>query len=148
MKKAGFLITIPLLLLSAHKAFANESSVHITSEGNASATVEVNNSFNSTNSTNSTNTTKTNIRIESNGEVKEYNSDSGEDVVIESSDGNSKVRINNDNTVISATPTPEQQNEPVKPTKDLSITQKPKTDQQSFFEIIKDVITNFFKNLF
>lgn len=66
------------------------------SEGSSSK-VEVKNSFNSSNTNVSSTNSSTHIRIETNGEVKEYNSEKVEDIKLESSDGSAKVYVNTSN---------------------------------------------------
>lgn len=148
MKKAGFFISIPLLLTLVSQVHANESSVHISSDGNASATVKVENSFNSTSS--NTTTSHTSVKIESDGEVKEYNSDSLDDVEMESSDGNSKVSIKNSgNTDLTSTPSPEIEKKDVKTTEDVKKEiNETQNKEEGIFEKVKEFITNLFKSIF
>lgn len=72
-----------VLIFMVKPILASKSSVY----------VESNVESYSNNQTNSK--TKTDIRIESNGEIKEYHSEDGGNVTIESSDGKAKVNINN-----------------------------------------------------
>lgn len=89
--------------------------------------------------------TKTKIRIETNGQVQEYESDKNEDISLESKDGNTKVKVsnksgnsdykdNNDESTNSA------EKKRVEPT-----TQPPELDvHENFFEKIIDSIKKFF----
>lgn len=149
MKKAGFFLPLTLLLV-APQAFANESSVHITSDGNASATVNVQNSFNSSNSNSNTVDSHTKIRIETDGEVKEYESNSGDDIVMESSDGSSKVTIKNNGTAgITVTPGEEIEEITAKTTEEVKKEiDEVEKKQETLFEKIKEAVVNFIKNLF
>lgn len=83
-KSAFMLFTIPLLLF-----IFSEQNILLSPQVKLESHVESNSS-----SMNSSNTT-TDIRIESNGEVKEYHSEDGGSVSLESSDGSVKVNVNN-----------------------------------------------------
>ena len=149
MRKAVSIVTLTLLsgLLTSSNALAS-SSVHVTSSGNASATVNVKNEFNSTKTSANTSTSHTSVRIETNGEVKEYESNSGDDVDMKYSDGNSTVIIKNGgtttNTSVTPKPTVKEDKEILKQVQD----DKGKDDKKDFFGKIKDAIENFLKNLF
>jgi hypothetical protein len=60
----------------------------------SSSNVSITNTVNSTNSTSSTSNTQTHIRIESNGQVKTYDSDQPGSVNIQTDDGKAQVHIN------------------------------------------------------
>lgn len=148
MKKAVVLATFLLLI-----AVQNVDS--------ASSSVNIKNSVNTSNSTSSTSNCKTEVRIESNGEVKEYKSENCESVNMESSDGNSKVIINNNSNSNTQTTTP-------KPTKQPSPTisgeiqeeidvatreaqakiEKTEEEQMDFFQRLEQLIRNFIKSIF
>lgn len=81
------------VILGSLAAFLLIFMVKPTLAGKSSVYVESNVESYSSNQTNSK--TKTDIKIESNGEVKEYHSEDDGNVTLESSDGNSKVKINN-----------------------------------------------------
>lgn len=90
-------IVVLLLLVSPRLVLA---SVNVDISGNAEGSkskviVESNVKSSTTTSQNSTN--RTDIRIETNGEVKEYHG-SGESVHIESGDGNNSVSVRNDSS--------------------------------------------------
>lgn len=150
MKKAGFFITIPLILNFVSQTYANETNIKVSSQGDASATVQVNNSFNSTNSNQVETDTK--IRIETNNEVKEYESNGNENIHIQSSNSNSSVIIKNSNDTNSYNTESKQEKildnielEDDEENKNKAvINEKPK----SFFERVIDAISNFFKNFF
>lgn len=86
-------ILISFLVIS--KPVSANTSVNVSNNGSNSQ-VKINNVINSSNST-STNTsnTTTDIRIETNGEVKEYHGTGNQNINIESSDGKNSVKINN-----------------------------------------------------
>jgi hypothetical protein len=85
-----FLSVFVFTLFLTHISFADTT-------GNASSTVNIVNNVNSTNSTNSTSQTSghTSIRIETNGNVKTYESDTPGSVHLQSDDGTSTVDIDN-----------------------------------------------------
>lgn len=99
MKKTAKLFSLfSLLILSHFAAKQTLANVSVNISGNgAGSTSHVNvQSSTTSNSTSSNNSnTSTHIRIENNGEVKTYDSQNGEDVSIQSSDGNAKVNISN-----------------------------------------------------
>lgn len=159
MKQAGFASSLFLFLILSNNAFANESSVSIKSEGNASATVNVQNSFNTTNSNTNNVDSHTKIRIESNGEVKEYESTTGEDISVESSDGSSKVTVQNGSakTIKGDNSDLKQTNRIPEDAEVLSeqvekemedINEKTMEEKKNLFATIQEAITNFFRNLF
>lgn len=88
------------------------NDVNSTSDGgNASSHVSIHNSVNTSSTTQSTVTNgRTHIRIETNGKVKEYNSDKPGDVTIQSDDGTSRVHVNTTSGGNSASVT--QENDP------------------------------------
>ncbi len=155
MRKAGSytLSTLVLLLASTSPSLASTSVKIEGNEGNASAKVSIQNNFNSTGTSTNTVDTHTKVRIETNGEVNEYESSNGEDVTIESSNGNAKVNITNKSNTSpppstlgaqeknsDATKTAAQNNE----RKNQSLKEK----QKDFFEKLEELIRNFFANLF
>ncbi|MDO8269656.1 MAG: hypothetical protein Q7T54_03235 [Candidatus Levybacteria bacterium] len=150
MRKAVSVSIVTLLLLIFRIPNSDASStVNIVSEGNASAKVDIQNNFNSTSTTNTnTSTSNTKVRIETNGEVKEYESSNGEDVNMESSDGSSKVTIKNNGGSVSITPKPtlKEDENATNEAKDKVMTLKEK--QKDFFEKLGELIKNFFANLF
>ena len=94
-----------LLLFLVLKPVHAITEVKIEGNGEGSSShVEVHNEVNSSSSNTSTTTdgTRTHIRIETNGKVKEYDSDKPEDVTIQSEDGSAKVHINNSGNVSEA----------------------------------------------
>lgn len=157
MRKAVSIVTLTLLstLFTSSKALAT-SSVHITSEGNASATVNVKNEFNSTNTSANTTSSHTSVRIESNGEVKEYESNSGDDVGMKSSDGNSTVIIKNGGTTTNVTTTPKPTEKEDKdilkqeydPSDGRGHDDKMVNEQKGFFGKIEDFFKDLFEKIF
>lgn len=151
MKKAGFFLPFALLLFSS-QTFANETSIKVNSEGNATATVNVQNSFNSTNSNSNQVEANTKIRIETDGKVKEYESNGNENIHIQSSNGNSSVIIKNSEDVDSYNTTKKQEKTPegVEFEDDEENKNKDVTDEKpkNFFEKVMDAISSFFKNFF
>lgn len=155
MRKAGSytLSTLILLLASTTPSFASTSVKIEGNEGNASAKVSIQNNFNSTGTSTNTVDTHTKVRIETNGEVKEYESTDGKDVTIESSDGSSKVNITNKSNT---TPPPstlgaqEKNNDATRQATQNAEkkTQSLKEKQKDFFEKLEELIRNFFANLF
>lgn len=155
MRKAASIFSISLLsiALSAQNTSVNATStINVTSEGDAHANVNVQSNFNSTNNSTTTNATSTKIRIESNGEVKEYESNETGEIHIESSDGNSKVTVKNGAGTNSTSLTPLPTDADHNTTHDAKQTEKEiedlKEKQRNFFEKIAESIRNFFKNLF
>lgn len=136
-----------LLYIAQTSAFASTSVDVKTEGGNASAKVSVKNSFNSTNTSSNTVDSYTKVRIETNGEVKEYESTNGDDVNIESSNGNAKVNIsNNTGTKPSVTKVQEKINEATSEAqKKLD---EAKKEKKNILELIESIILGLFKNLF
>lgn len=106
-----------LVLLVVVPSISAKVSVNISNNvgGNSSSKVEVNSSSQVVAESINNSSIKTRIRIESNGEVKEYNSDTPENVSIQSTDGSAKVNVNNSysgssstegDDTLPATPTP------------------------------------------
>ena len=153
MKKAGIFIPLSLLFILAQDSFANQTSIKVDSKGNASATVNVQNSFNSTNQNTNQVESNTKIRIETDGEVKEYESSGNEDIHIESSNGNSSVIIKNNDQNYNS-------NETVKESRiseDMEIVDEEENnnnlenteeEDKNFFEKIVGAITSFFSSIF
>src|SRR5689334_5877066 len=83
------LIVIPILGIMASKAFAADSHIEVHTSGNGSVNVHSDvQEHSSSNVTNSNSATgHTSVTIESNGETKTYESDTPEDVHMQSSDG-------------------------------------------------------------
>ena len=134
-----FLVFTLIIALSTTTAFASTSEV------------TVNNSINSTSSTTSTVSNNTHIRIETNGVVKECDSKNGDCSHMESDDGSSKVRINNNTVGTTIEPTTAE--ESVTPTPHASdsartiISEQKKQlheQEKTFLQEIED----FFKKLF
>lgn len=99
MKKA-VLIPLGLILglLTASTAFA-KTTVEISNNGeNSKSDVKINSSV-KTNGSSDTSDNETRVRITTNGETKEYVTTGDEDINVQSSDGTSKVQINNNNSV-------------------------------------------------
>ena len=85
MKKTAFVLSTLAVAASLPTSALAATTVSVSNNGgNSSATVNVQNSFNSTSNSTNTTTSNTKVRIETNGEVKEYESSSGEDVHMES----------------------------------------------------------------
>lgn len=136
-----------------------------TSHG-ASSSVTINNSINTSNSNTTTSNCETSVRIESNGEVKEYKSEDCGSVDMQSSDGNSRVKINTNQNSNTTTPKPTNSMAPKSTNTPLPIedraqdrideatkeAQKKVEDirekQKNFFERLEELIREFFSNLF
>jgi DNA-binding protein YbaB len=157
MKKTAFVLSTLAVAASLPTSALAATTVSVSNNGgNSSATVNVQNSFNSTSNSTNTTTSNTKVRIETNGEVKEYESSSGEDVHMESEDGTSKVNITNKGTKVTTTASPtammdeekieEKVNKATEEAKEK--VEKAKSEQKDFFKKFEDWIKNFFKNLF
>lgn len=99
MKKAALLLLSVLTLIFPQAALASVS-VEISGNGKGSTNtvnVQQSQSGSSVHQSSSSNI-KTDIRVESNGEIKEYHSQSGGDIHVESSDGHSQVDVKNETT--------------------------------------------------
>ena len=85
------------LISITHYTYAQvNNSVNVSNNGSGSTSnVQIHNSVNASNTSSSTNNTSTHIRIETNGQVKEYDSSQPGDVNIQSDDGTSQVHVNN-----------------------------------------------------
>lgn len=144
-QKFYILLAVTLPLLMPHKTYAYESSVHVESEGDSHATVNIQSSTNST--SNSTTDVQTSIRIKSNGQVKTYESNKAEDIKIESNDGNSKVEIKNNNTTTpkaTGSATDSAKNEFKNNIQAKEAETENANDTKNLFEVIAD----FFKSIF
>lgn len=96
MKKPALLV---ILLFFAVKTARADTTAHISDNGaGAKSSVNVNNSVSSTSNQSSTSQNHTSIRIETNGQVKTFESDTPGNVHLESDDGSSLVDINNNIT--------------------------------------------------
>lgn len=89
----GSIATLSLIFM-AKVALANVSVEVSSNNAGSSSNVSINNNVVSNSNSQTTSKTKTDIRIESNGELKEYHSEDGGSVSIESSDGKAKVNVN------------------------------------------------------
>lgn len=135
-------------------------------EVNVNVTNSVNTNSNSSSSTNviqnSSGTSKTTIRVETNGEVHEFEAEGDESINWTSDDGNSSVKVNNNSssnsvsvtssangeTVVSTsniTPTPTQGEEKKSSTSADKKEVPNEKEARSFFEIILSFLSSFFK---
>lgn len=150
MRKAVSIVTLTLLSLALSGSNSSASSVvNVVSEGEASAKVNISNNFNTSSTATGNSTSNTKIRIETDGEVKEYESNNGEDVNMESSDGTSKVTIKNSggsNTSTSITPKPttNDDNKTEKNIEEVLLQGPNELGEKGFFEKIKDFLKNLF----
>lgn len=89
-------IAIILTLLLAGSAFAEvNTDINVSNNGsNSSSHVTVNNSVNSSSNSTNTSDSHTDIKIETNGEVKEYHSDDPGSISVQSDNGVAQVKIN------------------------------------------------------
>jgi hypothetical protein len=81
-------LLLPIVLAISRTSEEPQNSVH--AESNVTSKSSISSSVQSSSSS-----TKTHIRIETNGKVKEYNSDQPGDVTIQSDDGSARVHVNN-----------------------------------------------------
>lgn len=98
MKKAVFIpLTIALGLLATNPVFA-KTTVEISNNGEGSTSdVKINNSVKINGNSKNTDS-ETSVKITTNGETKEYTTKGDEDINIQSSDGTSRVQINNNSS--------------------------------------------------
>lgn len=158
MKKAYVVLTTILITSIAKPALA-ATTVDVSNNGSGSTSnVEIHNSVNTSSSSTSNSSNHTSVRIETNGKVKTYESDSGGSVHMESDDGSSKVDINNGslkgtNTTVAPSPTVSATTSAMQEQKDkinkASEEAKRKIEEmklknQDLFTRLED----FFKNLF
>lgn len=106
MKKSTFLVisVITFLFLSPKSSFADvNTTINVSNNGaNSKNTVDVeNNTGGNTVQGQSSSKVHTSIRIDTNGNVKTYESDKPEDVNIQSDNGNVKVNIKNSGNSVS-----------------------------------------------
>lgn len=129
------LLTLPKLTQAA-----NEIKIDISNNGEGSNnSVSVNSSSSFSSSSQSSSNTQTDIRIESNGEVKEYHSNKPENIDIQSTDGKSKVTITNQtNSSTSPSPSP---SETATPSAQVKAFTEGKFD---LFEFLRQLFTNLF----
>lgn len=91
------LLIIPQIALA-------DVNVQISGNGpGAKSEVSIENNINSKTTTTQKSTGKTDIRIETNGEVKEYHSEGNESVYLESGNGNNSVSIQTGGSVVDLT---------------------------------------------
>ena len=137
MLKIFFTLLIGLLTMIS-PAFA-ETNVQIKTTGDAEIKVENKTTYSS----------KTNIRIESNGQVKSYSSDKVEDVEIKSDDGQAVVSVKNSganpssspSVTLTLTPTLAQ----TTPTLTPEIMQYDPQSEKSFFAAFLDWLISLFR---
>ncbi len=90
------LVLLPVLAMIFPKMALANVSVNVSGNGpGATSNVSVNNSQSGSMLSQSSSNTTTNIRIENNGEVKEFRSEDDGNFHVESSDGTSKVDVTN-----------------------------------------------------
>jgi hypothetical protein len=95
-KYSKYLPIIFCFLLLPKSTYANVNVNISNNSSGSNSQVNIKNEVNSTTNTGSnTSNTKTDIRIETNGEVKEYHSTGNENIKIESGDSKNSVKINN-----------------------------------------------------
>jgi hypothetical protein len=85
-----FIIGIVTLIVGLLLPSSVHAESNVTSKSSISSSVQSSSSNQSSSSS-----TKTHIRIETNGKVKEYNSDQPGDVTLQSDDGSARVHVNN-----------------------------------------------------
>jgi len=150
MGKAASLLLFTLFLSIPPSVFA-ETNVNVSGNGEGSHTsVSVTNNVNSTSNSTTTSNSKTHVRIETNGEVKEYNSENGGSVHIESDDGTAKVNINNNGST--SNDTDEEMENGTKSAEEIEKVLRQGVDEQgetqdeqkNFFEKLKDFLKNLF----
>ena len=149
MKKTLAVLSTIVVASSLPTSAMAATTVNVSNNGgDTSANVNVQNSFNSSTTSTNTTTSHTKVRIETNGEVKEYESNNGGDVHMESSDGSSKVNITNKGTV-----TKEEKEKIEMEKKEATEEAKKKVEtvkeqQKDFFKKLEEWIKDFFHNLF
>jgi len=144
-KKIVLLLLLILPFIPKGQAYAS-TSVHVESTGDSHAQVKIQNSFETTSTSNTDVHTK--IRIESNGEVKTYESDKAEDINIQSTDGNSKVEIKNGET---APDTKDEKLDDQKKETEKEIEQTKEKPQKATEDSDKnfiEIVVDFFKGIF
>ncbi len=95
-----FLLWATLLFFLSQKAHA-EIKVEISgNDEGSSSRVEVRSNVHSSSQNNSSSQVRTEIRIESNGQVKTYRSDKPEDIHVQSEDGKAQVHVNTQTNTI------------------------------------------------
>jgi hypothetical protein len=105
MKKSAIMLsTIAGLSLGVTTIQAATSSVHVESHTSGSSNVKVNQSVSATSSSNQTGSTD--IRIETNGKVKEYHGTGNQNVTISSEDGTNTASVINQVNTNTPTPSP------------------------------------------
>ncbi len=99
-----------VFFLASTSVYAESTSVNISNNAEGSRSqVSVESHVESNSSSEVSSSTKTDIRIESNGEVKEYHSDKPEDISIQSDDGKVQVEVNTEDTTAADITEPEEQ---------------------------------------
>ena len=142
VRKTSFeiILILGLILISSKNSFADvNTTVNISNNGaNSKNTVNVEtNTGGNTVLGQSTSETKTNIRIETNGQVKTYNSDKPEDVNIESDNGNIKVNIKNNGSSTLGTSVNSKDIENQKATTEAKIKEKKEEIEEKKQEILQ-----------
>lgn len=150
------LILTASLLLCPLPVQANTDVVVSNNGAGSRSEVNIKNEVNTTTSTSTNNSdVKTDIRIETNGEVKEYHSTGDDDVTVESSNGNNRVQVTNKtgrNSGSKITPTRTPTGTPVatlSATPSVTVTPKPQPQNlESYFENLRLKIFRFFGFIF
>lgn len=143
-----------LTLLMLFVARTAQASTNIEISGNSEgSTSNVSVSSNTSSSNNSSNTSesKTDIRVETNGEVKEYHGTGNNNVTVESSNGQNKVTVTNQANISNHSPSPSPSpshtaSTSASPSASPNIESLFKDDSEwNFFEYMKQKFAELFK---
>lgn len=146
MKMAGTLIfgIIFIFLISSPVEAESTTNIEIKTNG-SSAKSSVNVSNNVQSDLNTTQESKTKIRIESNGQVQEYESDKNEKISLESENGNTKVTVSNKSEDSESEDKIDKSSNSAEKKRAESATKTSEPNaHENFFEKIIDSIKNFF----
>lgn len=150
MKYAVTLVIAFITLIGLRQVAHAETSVNISNNtSNGSNThVVVNSNVNSSTTNTTTINSNTRVHIETNGEVKDFNTTGDESVDWKSDDGKSSVKINGNSSTTKVTPNPTGEKPSATPTEST------KSAQQSVLEHKTPSVTHafsladFFKKIF
>jgi hypothetical protein len=141
-------ILVTLLATIGLKQVAHaENSVNISNNTNTGSNthIVVNSNVNSSTTNTSTINSNTKVHIETNGEVKDFNTSGDESVDWQSTDGKSSVKINN-NAKVTSKPTEDKPS--ATPTQSTASAQQQETEHKKPSTTHSFSLSDFFKSIF
>ncbi len=147
MKYIVTLLITSLAIIGLKQVAHAENSVNVTNNTSTGSNthIVVNSNVNSSTTNTSTVNSNTKVHIETNGEVKDFNTSGDESVDWQSSDGKSSVKINNNAKV---TPKPTEDKPSATPTQSTASAQQQDTEHKAAVTTHGFSLGDFFKKIF